>query len=46
MVFFSLGITIIPIPYLKDNYAYLVIDRETNLAAVVDPGDANAVQVC
>lgn len=29
---------IVPVPCLKDNYAYLVIDREE--AAVVDPGEA------
>jgi len=33
------------IPYLEDNYAYLIVDRASsgNYAAVVDPGDANAV---
>lgn len=38
------GVTIIPIPYLKDNYAYLVIDKATHIAAVIDPGDAEVVQ--
>jgi len=33
------------IPYLEDNYAYLIVDRASSgdFAAVVDPGDANAV---
>ncbi|XP_071491249.1 probable hydrolase PNKD [Diadema antillarum] len=38
------GFTITPIPYLKDNYAYLVEDTVTQVAVVIDPGDADAVQ--
>ncbi|XP_030846670.1 probable hydrolase PNKD isoform X2 [Strongylocentrotus purpuratus] len=38
------GVIILPIPYLKDNYAYLVIEKASNIAAVIDPGDAEAVQ--
>lgn len=28
---------VVPVPMLEDNYSYLVIDTETNTAAVVDP---------
>ncbi|XP_033639569.1 probable hydrolase PNKD [Asterias rubens] len=38
------GIKIRPIPYLEDNYAYLVIDKATNMAVVIDPGDPEVVQ--
>ncbi|XP_063964300.1 probable hydrolase PNKD isoform X1 [Lytechinus pictus] len=38
------GVIILPIPYLKDNYAYLIIDKRSNVAVVIDPGDAEAVQ--
>jgi hydroxyacylglutathione hydrolase len=34
---------IIPIPVLKDNYAYLIIDEATNEAGVVDPSEAKPV---
>jgi hydroxyacylglutathione hydrolase len=34
---------VIPIPCLKDNYAYLVIDDATKQAAVVDPSEAAPV---
>ncbi len=34
---------VIPIPCLKDNYAYLLICRETREAAVVDPSEAAPV---
>ncbi|MEW6300196.1 MAG: hydroxyacylglutathione hydrolase [Thermodesulfobacteriota bacterium] len=34
---------VIPIPVLKDNYAYLVIDDATKDAAVVDPSEAKPV---
>ena len=37
----SVHVTIIPC--LKDNYAYLVTCQETNLAAIVDPSEANPV---
>ena len=30
-----------PVPLLVDNYAYLIIDRRTRKAAVIDPCDAN-----
>ncbi|PIK44805.1 putative hydrolase PNKD [Apostichopus japonicus] len=33
-----------PIPLLEDNYAYLVIDKSTETAVVVDPADAAAVK--
>ena len=31
------------IPCLKDNYSYLIIDKENNIACVVDPGEAEPV---
>lgn len=34
---------IIPVPCLKDNYAYLVVCEDTGLAAVVDPSEAEPV---
>jgi hydroxyacylglutathione hydrolase len=34
---------IIPVPCLKDNYAYLVVCEQTRLAAVVDPSEAAPV---
>ena len=34
---------LIPIPCLADNYAYLVIDPQTQAAVVVDPSDGPAV---
>ena len=37
--------TIVPVPILDDNYAYLVIDTVSNLAVAVDPSDAEAVKV-
>src|SRR4051812_16655965 len=35
-------VRVVPVPCLKDNYAYLVIDGEH--AAVVDPGEAEPVE--
>jgi len=31
------------IPCLQDNYSYLIIDEESNIACVVDPSDANPI---
>jgi len=31
------------IPCLKDNYSYLIIDEEKNIACVVDPGEASPI---
>jgi len=31
------------VAYLEDNYAYLIVDKETGRTAVVDPGDAQRV---
>eukprot|EP01113_Clastostelium_recurvatum_P025149 TRINITY_DN3022_c0_g1_i2.p1 TRINITY_DN3022_c0_g1~~TRINITY_DN3022_c0_g1_i2.p1 ORF type:complete len:403 (-),score=95.12 TRINITY_DN3022_c0_g1_i2:58-1266(-) len=31
------GFRVIPVPILDDNYAYLIVDNSTNIAAVVDP---------
>jgi hydroxyacylglutathione hydrolase len=36
-------VRIVPVPCLKDNYAYLVIDEDSAQAAVVDPGEATPV---
>ncbi len=35
---------VVPVPCLKDNYAYLVIDETTRRCAVVDPGEAPPVE--
>ncbi|XP_073707753.1 probable hydrolase PNKD [Garra rufa] len=40
------GIKIIPVPILSDNYSYVVIDMESNMAVVVDPADPQPVQAC
>lgn len=37
---------IVPIPCLKDNYAYLVVCSATNEAAIVDPSEAAPVIAC
>lgn len=34
---------VVPVPCLKDNYAYLVICEDSNKAAVVDPSEAKPV---
>lgn len=45
-VYFSpLGIKIIPISVLSDNYSYLVVDTASGVAVVVDPADPQTVQV-
>ena len=31
------------IPCLKDNYSYLIIDEESNIACVIDPGEADPI---
>jgi hydroxyacylglutathione hydrolase len=36
-------VRIVPVPCLKDNYAYLVIDEASARAAIVDPGEAAPV---
>lgn len=40
-----LGIKIIPLPILSDNYSYVIIDTASDLAVVVDPADPLSVQV-
>ncbi|XP_062853747.1 probable hydrolase PNKD [Trichomycterus rosablanca] len=40
------GIKIIPLPVLSDNYSYVIIDTESDLAVVVDPADPLSVQCC
>jgi len=32
---------VVPVPVLSDNYAYLLIDKRDNIAAVVDPAEPN-----
>jgi hydroxyacylglutathione hydrolase len=32
------------VPFLEDNFAYIIVDKETGRCAVVDPGDAAAVR--
>ncbi|GAB1605613.1 hydroxyacylglutathione hydrolase, mitochondrial-like isoform X1 [Argonauta hians] len=39
-----MGLMIIPVPMLKDNYAYIIIETRNRTTVVVDPGDAHAVQ--
>ena len=39
------GVKIVPIAVLDDNYSYLIVDTVTNAAAVVDPADPAAVKV-
>lgn len=36
-------VRVVPIPVLDDNYAYLLIDTQTNVAAAIDPAGAEAV---
>jgi hydroxyacylglutathione hydrolase len=37
------GFLVRSVAYLEDNYAYLIVDKETGRTAVVDPGDATRV---
>ncbi len=37
--------TVLPVPYLEDNYAYLIVCHKTGHCAVVDPGDSTAIEV-
>lgn len=39
-------LTILPVPVMTDNYAYLVSDTRHNRSVVIDPGSASDVQVC
>ena len=41
----SLGIKIVPVSVLSDNYCYLVIDTTSGEAVAVDPADPQTVQV-
>ena len=43
--FFLVEVTIIPLPILGDNYAYLVVDTVSNVAVAVDPSDPAEVKV-
>ncbi|XP_078060832.1 putative hydrolase PNKD isoform X4 [Mustelus asterias] len=40
------GVKILPVPILTDNYGYLIIDLDTNVAVAVDPSDPLIVQAC
>lgn len=41
----SLGdITVVPVPVVKDNYCYLVIDGVSKHAVLIDPSDASAAK--
>ncbi|MBN3300956.1 PNKD hydrolase, partial [Amia calva] len=40
------GVKIVPIPVLSDNYSYLIIDKTSKAAVVVDPADPQTVQAC
>ncbi len=37
------GLSILPIPQLKDNYAYLIHDSSKNVTAVVDPSEPTPI---
>ncbi len=41
----SQGVRVIPVPALDDNYMYLIIDTATNIAAVIDPVNPEAIQL-
>jgi hydroxyacylglutathione hydrolase len=34
---------VIPVPLLRDNYAYLLVDRDASTAVVIDPSEADPV---
>jgi hydroxyacylglutathione hydrolase len=36
-------IEVIPVPLLRDNYAYLIVDRAAGAAVVIDPSEADPV---
>uniref|UniRef100_A0A2C9M649 Metallo-beta-lactamase domain-containing protein n=2 Tax=Biomphalaria glabrata TaxID=6526 RepID=A0A2C9M649_BIOGL len=38
------SLSILPIPMVLDNYAYLVTDQKNHKSVLIDPGDAEAVQ--
>ncbi|XP_032242205.2 probable hydrolase PNKD isoform X3 [Nematostella vectensis] len=38
------GLKIIPVPFLHDNYSYIIVDITTSSAVVVDPSDPEAVK--
>ncbi|HVV85366.1 MAG TPA: hydroxyacylglutathione hydrolase [Kofleriaceae bacterium] len=37
------GMRVVPVPCLKDNYAYLVIEEASGVAAIVDPGEVEPI---
>ena len=39
-----MSLTVILVPCLKDNYAYLLADRDAGLCAVVDPSEPEPVK--
>ncbi len=40
------SIKILPVPCLKDNYSYLVVDTATNFVAAVDPVEPEKIAAC
>lgn len=39
-----MSIEVIPVPALQDNYAYLIVDRDTKTAVAIDPSEAAPVR--
>lgn len=37
------AVTVVPVPFLSDNYAYLVVENSTNRAVAIDPADPETV---
>ena len=39
------GVKVCPVPFLDDNYCYLVVDLVTGYGVAIDPADPEAVKV-
>lgn len=39
------GLKVCPVPFLDDNYSYLVVDLSTGCGVAIDPADPEAVKV-
>ena len=39
------GLKVYPVPFLEDNYCYLVVDLSTGCGVAIDPADPEAVKV-
>lgn len=37
-------LTVLPVPYLNDNLAYIVFNKDNNLIFLIDPGDFQMIQ--